>query len=47
MSLFMKVSQDLFVSKLLPFPNKKETLQAVEYDHPKVRNFALYATTKH
>jgi hypothetical protein len=39
--------QDLFVSKLLPFPNKKETLQAVEYDHPKVRNFALYATTKH
>ena len=39
--------QDLFVSKLLPFPNKTKTLQAVEYDHPKVRNFALYATTKH
>lgn len=39
--------QDLFVSKLLPFPNKNKTLQAVEFDHPKVRNFALYATTKH
>ena len=39
--------QDLFVSKLLPFPNKTKTLQAVEYDNPKVRNFALYATTKH
>lgn len=39
--------QDLFVSKLLPFPNKTKTLQAVEFDHPKVRNFALYATTKH
>jgi hypothetical protein len=39
--------QDLFVSKLLPFPNKTKTLQAVEFDDPKVRNFALYATTKH
>lgn len=39
--------QDLFVSKLLPFPNKAKTLQAIEFDNPKVRNFALYATTKH
>lgn len=39
--------QDLFLSKLLPFPNKSEILKAIEYDNPKVRNFALLATTKH
>ncbi len=38
--------QDLIISKLLPFPNKSKIIKAVEYDNPKVRNFALLATTK-
>lgn len=39
--------QDIIVSKLLPFPNKSKIIKAIEYDNPKVRNFALSATTKH
>ena len=39
--------QDVIVSKLLPFPNKSKIEAAVEYDNPKVRNYALLATTKH
>ncbi|WP_372473351.1 transglutaminase [Capnocytophaga sp. ARDL2] len=39
--------QDIIVSKLLPFPNKKNILNAIEYNHPEVRNFALMATSKH
>jgi len=39
--------QDIIISKLLPFPNKSKTIDAVEYDNPKVRNFALMATTKY
>jgi len=39
--------QDIFISKLLPFPNKSKIINAIEFDHPKVRNFALMATTKH
>ena len=39
--------QDIIISKLLPFPNKTKILNAVDYDNPKVRNFALMATTKH
>ncbi len=39
--------QDIIVSKLLPFPNKSRIIKAIEYDNPKVRNFALTATTKH
>ncbi|WHT39808.1 MULTISPECIES: transglutaminase domain-containing protein [Myroides] len=38
--------QDLIISKLLPFPNKSKVIKAIEYDNPKVRNFALLATTK-
>lgn len=38
--------QDLILSKLLPFPSKSRILHAVEYENPKVRNFALMATTK-
>jgi len=38
--------QDLILSRLLPFPNKSRILDAVEYENPKVRNFALMATTK-
>lgn len=38
--------QDLILSRLLPFPNKSRIFDAVEYENPKVRNFALMATTK-
>lgn len=39
--------QDIIISKLLPFPNKARILRAVDYDNPKVRNFAVMATSKH
>lgn len=39
--------QDVIIAKLLPFPNKAKVIKAIEYDNPKVRNFALMATTKH
>lgn len=39
--------QDIIISKLLPFPNKAKIIDAVNFDSPKVRNFALMATTKH
>lgn len=39
--------QDIIISKLLPFPNKSKILSAIEYQNPKVRNFAIMATTKH
>ncbi|WNM17924.1 transglutaminase [Flavobacterium capsici] len=38
--------QDLIVSKLLPFPNKYKIIKAVEYDNPRIRSYALRATTK-
>jgi len=38
--------QDIIISKLLPFPNKSKILDAVDFENPKVRNFALMATTK-
>lgn len=38
--------QDLILARLLPFPNKSRIIDAVEYENPKVRNFALMATTK-
>ncbi|TDE03807.1 transglutaminase [Flavobacterium hiemivividum] len=39
--------QDIIIAKLLPFPNKSKILAAIEYQNPKVRNFAIMATTKH
>lgn len=39
--------QDIIISKLLPFPNKSKIIDAVDFDNPKVRNFALKATTLH
>lgn len=39
--------QDIIVTKLLPFPNRTKILKAIEYNNPKVRNFAVNATTKH
>jgi hypothetical protein len=38
--------QDLIISKLLPFPNKSKILRAIEYENPKIRDFALMATLK-
>lgn len=39
--------QDIIISKLLPFPNKTKIVDAIEYENPKVRNFAIMATSKH
>ncbi|HLA55380.1 MAG TPA: hypothetical protein VK623_04735 [Flavobacterium sp.] len=39
--------QDIVISKLLPFPNKSKILDAIDYDNPLVRNFAVMATFKH
>lgn len=39
--------QDLVISKLLPFPNKSQIIKAIDFNNPKVRNFALTATTLH
>ncbi len=39
--------QDIIIAKLLPFPNKSKILKAIEYENPKVRNFAVMATTKY
>jgi hypothetical protein len=39
--------QDLIIAKLLPFPNKSKIIDAVDFSNPKVRNFALNATTTH
>ena len=38
--------QDIFISKLLPFPNKNKILNAIDFENPKVRNFAVSATVK-
>ncbi len=38
--------QDIIIAKLLPFPNKSKILSAIEYENPKVRNFAIMATSK-
>jgi Ca2+/Na+ antiporter len=39
--------QDLILEKLLPFPNKSKIISAIEYQNPKVRNFAIMATSKY
>ena len=39
--------QDIIINKLLPFPNKYKIIDAIEYGNPKVRNFAIMATSKH
>lgn len=38
--------QDIIISKLLPFPNKSKIIDAIEYENPKIRDFALMATNK-
>ncbi|HQX03695.1 MAG TPA: transglutaminase, partial [Flavobacterium sp.] len=37
--------QDIVISKLLPFPNKSDIIKAIDFNNPRVRNFALTATT--
>jgi hypothetical protein len=39
--------QDVIVSRLLPFPNKGKIIDAVDYNNPKVRNYAVGAATKY
>lgn len=39
--------QDIIIEKLLPFPNKSKIIDAIEYENPKVRNFAIMATSKY
>ncbi len=39
--------QDIIISKLLPFPNKGQIIDAVNYDNPRVRNFSVMAATKY
>ena len=39
--------QDIIISKLLPLPNKSKILDAIEYQNPRIRNFAIMATSKH
>jgi hypothetical protein len=38
--------QDIIIAKLLPFPNKSKIINAIEYENPRVRNFAVMATSK-
>jgi Ca2+/Na+ antiporter len=38
--------QDIIITKLLPFPNKYKIIDAVEYQNPKIRNFAIIAINK-
>lgn len=38
--------QDIIISKLLPFPNKSKILHAIEYENPRIRDFAVMVTTK-
>ena len=39
--------QDVIISKLLPFPNKSKIIDAVDYNNPRVRNYAVGAATKY
>lgn len=39
--------QDIIIAKLLPFPNKSKIIDAIEYQNPKIRNFAIMAINKH
>jgi hypothetical protein len=39
--------QDIIISKLLPFPNKSKIINAIEYQNPKIRNFAIIAINKY
>ena len=39
--------QDLIIDKLLPFPNKSKIINAINYENPKVRDFAIMSVNKY
>ncbi len=39
--------QDIIVDELLPFPNKSKIISAIDYENPKVRDFAIMAVNKY
>jgi Ca2+/Na+ antiporter len=39
--------QDIIVDELLPFPNKSKIISAIDYENPKVRDFAIMAINKY
>jgi hypothetical protein len=39
--------QNVIISKLLPFPNKGKIIDAVDYNNPSVRNYAVGAATEY
>jgi hypothetical protein len=39
--------QDIIIERLLPFPNKTKIINAIDYNNPKVRDFAIMAVNKH
>ncbi len=39
--------QDIIVDQLLPFPNKSKIISAIDYENPKVRDFAIMAVNKY
>lgn len=39
--------QDIIIDHLLPFPNKSKIINAIDYQNPKVRSFAIMTTRKH
>ncbi|MFZ4106608.1 transglutaminase [Flavobacterium sp.] len=39
--------QDIIVDELLPFPNKSKIISAINYENPKVRDFAIMAVNKY
>lgn len=38
--------QDIIIDNLLPFPNKSEVINAIDFENSKVRDFAIMATLK-
>ena len=39
--------ENIIISKLLPFPNKSKVERAIEFENPRVRNFAIMSANKH
>jgi Ca2+/Na+ antiporter len=39
--------QDIIIDELLPFPNKSKIISAIDYENPKVRDFAIMAVNKY
>lgn len=39
--------QDIIIDRLLPFPNKTKIINAIDYENPKVRDFAIMSVNKY